>query len=341
MGTLEDKLRRWKVSRGSGRNAKFPYYAVRVAEELLVPAWVRRAQREEVLRRAERHPRAAEIAARAAYACKLEGPAGEADDWREAGFVPAGMRVGERAAAWPKRKHTYYFDARRWLRYFDPSLRFRLVPGDVRWIPQRPALVKSRPVGDGNANAVLMPLNTIRHFVFVDDPRGWEEKDSTAVFRGKINLKPKRERLFAAWFGKKGFDLGDTSGERPHPEWVKPPESIHEQLRHRYVLSIEGNDVASNLKWVFHSNSLAVMPKPKMETWFEEGRLAGGVHYIEVRDDYADLEEKIAFYDARPDLCAEINRAEREWAARFRDPEVERMVALRVLERYFRATGQG
>ena len=30
--------------------------------------------------------------------------------------------------------------------------------------------------------------------MFVDDKLGWADKDSTAVFRGKIHLKPKRER---------------------------------------------------------------------------------------------------------------------------------------------------
>lgn len=336
-----ERLRRLKHSCTSGRNAKFPYYAGRVAEELLVPAWVRRAQRERLLKLAETHPLRDEIAARAAYACKLDAPKGPADDWQATGRTPAGMRVGDWTAVWPARSHTYYFDARQWLRYFDPDLRFRMVPGDMTWVPERPALVKARPVEGDNANSVLMKLNRIRHFVFVDDKLGWADKDSTAVFRGKIHLKPKRERLFAAWFGKKGFDLGDTSGERPHPEWVKPPMGIREQLRHRYVLSVEGNDVATNLKWLFHSNSLAVMPRPRFETWFEEGRLVAGVHYVEVRDDFADLEEKIAHCEAHPELCDAINRAEHAWAARFLDPETERLVALGVLARYFRATGQG
>lgn len=326
-------VRRWKNSFRSGRNPKFPYYAGRAADELLVPACLRRAQRERLLRLAETHPARGEIAARAAYACKDGAGTG-------GGTVPAPpeCRIGD--ARWPRRLHAYFFDAHEYLRYFAPGLRFRLAMGDVTWVPDAPSLVKARPVGTENANAVLFKLNRIRHFTFVDDPFRWEEKESTAVFRGKINLKPKRIRLFEGYFGKKGFDLGDVSPERPNPAWTKPPMSIYGQLRHRYVLSIEGNDVASNLKWVFHSNSLAVMPRPQFETWFEEGRLVGGTHYIEVRSDYADLEEKIAFYDARPDLCEAMNRAEHAWAARFRAPAVERLVSLCVLHRYFRATGQ-
>ena len=241
---------------------------------------------------------------------------------------------------WPRKRSTYYFDAWAAVKWFPAGLRYRVTPGDVTWVADRPAFVKSRPIAGENAFSVLLPLNRVRHLTFVDDPFAWEEKDDTAVFRGKIILKPKRERLFRAWFGKKGFDLGDTSGERPFPEWVRPPMTIWQQLRHRFVLSVEGNDVASNLKWIFSSNSLAVMPRSEFETWFEEGRLLPSVHYIEVRSDFADLEEKIRHYAARPDLCRAMNEAEQAWARRFRDPATERLCELLTAERYFRATNR-
>ena len=40
--------------------------------------------------------------------------------------------------------------------------------------------------------------------------------------------------------------------------------SIDYHLKHKFILCIEGNDVASNLKWVMSSNSVAVMPKPSL-----------------------------------------------------------------------------
>ena len=51
-------------------------------------------------------------------------------------------------------------------------------------------------------------------------------------------------------------------------------------LRYKYLISIEGNDVASNLKWLFASKCLILMPKPTCETWFCEGLLEPWVHYI-------------------------------------------------------------
>jgi len=303
---------------------------------MLVPGACWRARRKALLGALDRHPRREELYARIAYACRLPpdsavGPGGGGDTLRRVGSEP-----------FPRRGHTYFFDSRAILRYFPAGLRYHLVPGDVTWVPAVPSFVKSRPIdaGGGNANSVLLRLNQIRHFVFVRDPYAWGEKDDTAVFRGKIYGKPKRIPLFEKFFGKPGFDLGDTSNERFEPAWVKPALSMFEQLRHRFIFCIEGNDVASNLKWVFSSNSIAVMPRPLLETWFEEGRLVPNVHYLEIRPDCADLPERIAYAVAHPRFCEAVNRAEHEWAARFADPQVERLVGLGVARRYFERTGQ-
>ena len=59
--------------------------------------------------------------------------------------------------------------------------------------------------------------------------------------------------------------------------------------------------MASNLKWVMSSNSVAVMPRPRYETWFMEGSLVPGYHYIEIKTDFSDLIEKMEYYNAHPD----------------------------------------
>ena len=56
-------------------------------------------------------------------------------------------------------------------------------------------------------------------------------------------------------------------------------------------MSLEGIDVATNLKWIMSSNSLCFSPKLRYETWFMEGKLVPGVHFVEVRDDFDDLAE--------------------------------------------------
>ena len=47
--------------------------------------------------------------------------------------------------------------------------------------------------------------------------------------------------------------------------------------------------------WAMSSNSVCVMPKPKYESWFMEGKLKDGVHYIKVKDDFLMQRKKSNF----------------------------------------------
>jgi hypothetical protein len=314
----------------SGKRCKF-WYFLRGAASLFVPRALYRRRLRSLLDSIDGRPDRNEILARAAYCCKLEP--GSATP-----LPPDAPRLSEQRLPW--RMHTYFFDSREYLRYFPVSLRWAHEPGDITHVPAVPTVVKSRPIGDGNANGVLLNLNKIRHFVFVRDRLAFRDKADRAVFRGKVQNKEKRIRLFEKWYGNPLLDMGDTAGKPARAEWAAPKLTLYEQLRYKFVLSIEGNDVASNLKWILSSHSVAVMPRPQYETWFQEGLLVPDRHYIEIAPDYSDLEDKLRFYAARPDLCERIVRAGNEWVARFRDPARERLVSLLVLQRYFEATGQ-
>ncbi|MGZ8190247.1 MAG: glycosyl transferase family 90, partial [Methylococcaceae bacterium] len=100
------------------------------------------------------------------------------------------------------------------------------------------------------------------------------------------------------------------------------------------------NDVATNLKWVMSSNSVAVMPRPKYETWFMEGTLIPNVHYIEIKDDYSNLEEKINYYEQHPNELSQIVENAHNHVSQFLDSFREKIIALLVLKKYFYLTGQ-
>lgn len=321
----------------SGKNSKALYFA-KGTLSLLVPRGLYCARRERLLASIAARPDRDEIEARAAYCCK-PGP-GEAPMPPPGAPLPPGapepIRIRDQRMPW--KGQVYYFDTREWLRYFPADWRFAHVPGDVTETPAVPALVKSRPIAGDNGNAAVLNLNKVRHFIFVGRDAPFAEKDGVAIFRGKVRGKPKRIALFERWFGAEGFDLGDTSSRPVRPEWAVAKATIREQLRHRFVLCVEGNDVSSNLKWVMSSNSLAVMPRPEFETWFQEGLLEPGVHYVEVAPDFSDLREKLDWHLAHPAACERILAAAHAWVDRFRDPVREKLVSLRVLDRYFRAT---
>ena len=324
----------------SGKNPKVVFFA-RAGFSLLVPRAFYRRRLEGALASIAERPDAGEIESRAAYYCRLEPPP---DGGAARSLPPDAPRLRDQRLPW--KGQVYYFDTREWLRWFPTSLRWMHLPGDITHVPECPTIVKSRPVApdagpeSANANSVLLNLNKVRHFTFVRDARPDSAKLPLAVFRGKVRGKPLREAFFRNNFGRAGMDLGDTSSRPACREWSTPKLSIPEQLAFRYVLSLEGNDVASNLKWILSSNSIALMPRPRYETWFQEGLLRPGVHYAEIAPDGSDVAQVVARLEAHPEERASIRAAANAWTARFRNPAREALVSLRVLDRYFRATGQ-
>ena len=61
---------------------------------------------------------------------------------------------------------------------------------------------------------------------------------------------------------------------------------------------------------------------------------------LRVRDDFEDLEDKIAYYERREDEALEIIRNANAHAAQFLDEDREQLLSLLVLARYFAVTGQ-
>ncbi len=69
--------------------------------------------------------------------------------------------------------------------------------------------------------------------------------------------------------------------------------SMREQLRFKYILSLEGNDVATGLKWQMLSNSVVFMTKPTIVSFFMEDLLVPFVHYVPVKEDLSNLVEMV------------------------------------------------
>ncbi len=231
---------------------------------------------------------------------------------------------------------TYFYDANEYLRFFPTQLRWAYNPGDVNYIFPVPEITKSRPLlpNDENRNNILINLDKVRHFTWIKDPFTWDEKECKIIFRGDTGGKPRRQQFIEQWKQHPWCDLVSTS------DTTYEQMSLYEHLKYRYIMALEGNDVASNLKWVMSSNSVAVMPRPTCETWYMEGKLIPNYHYIEIADDYHDLIEKIEYYEAHPNEVELIIRHAHEWVAQFQNKKREDLISLMLLDKYFRLTGQ-
>lgn len=312
----------------SGKNSKFLYYCGAALREAMPDGCYRQRLERELDQCAALYDEDY-VNQRVDYYCKIAQPTALGE---------TAPRLGDLALK--GNSSTYYFDSRDITRYFNPDFRWQYLFGDVRDIPASPTIVKSRNLEPSNDNAVLLKLDRTRHFVFLHDKIPFEQKDDRAIFRGQIGTRENRIRFVQIYGRHPRIDAANTLAkggllaDNPDGKATAPRLSLYDHLHYRYIMCLEGNDVASNLKWVMSSNSVAVTPRPTCETWFMEGRLQPNIHYIEIRDDFADLIEKMDYYTAHPAEAQQIINNAHAYVDQFRDLRRERYIGLRVMQKY-------
>ena len=316
----------------SGKNSKFLYYLRAVLREL-IPGAILRQQLDKELDRCRGLYDSRYVEDRVEYYCKLCSPVTLGNDAKP-------------LSEFHKKGHnsTYYFDSKEIVRWFSPDLVWQYLFGDIRDIPESPTVVKSRSTLVDNTNSVLLNLDKCRHFVFLKDTIPFEQKKDMAIFRGQVGTRENRRLFVKLYADNKRIDAANTLAKgglfstNVDGNATVPRISLYDHLHYRYIMALEGNDVASNLKWVMSSNSLAVTPAMTCETWFMEGRLQGGVHYVEIKDDFSDLEQQMDYYSSHVNEARDISRAANQYVDQFRDKRRERYIALLVMKRYFEMT---
>jgi hypothetical protein len=156
--------------------------------------------------------------------------------------------------------------------------KFILRPGDVFFHTDVPIITKTRPIGD--SYNVLINLEKDRHWDELkkvnEDDIPFIEKNNKIIWRGASNgfmlstTRPTRLKLCEKYDNhpNKMNDIGFThvhntyNAGRENKLITKNIMSIIEQLKSKFIISIEGGDVATNLKWILYSNSVPIMPKP-------------------------------------------------------------------------------
>lgn len=319
-------IRKFYYTFHSGKNFKLGYY-LRCYMRLLVPRFLTRKRLPSLLAEAEGRDDIDYMRDRVDYYCQLTEPV----------TLPASCETLRQAWKRVCGGTVYDHDTYEFTRYYDPEKRWGVLPGDIVTVPKCPSVVKSRPLCDDNANSVLLKLDKIRHFIFVEDAIPFEKKSFKVLFRGKVVGKDSRKLFMRTYFGNPLFDVGDVGRHTDSPEeWRTGKLTIREHLDYKFIMAIEGNDVASNLKWVMSSNSVAVMPRPTCETWFMEGRLIPNYHYIEVKPDFSDVEERVSYYNNHPEEAKAIIAHAHEYVSQFKDERREKLISLMVLDKYFR-----
>ena len=224
---------------------------------------------------------------------------------------------------------------------------FILVIGDISHSRKDlPILSKTRPITNPGKN-VILPLNNRRHWEPIsyvkmhDIP--YESKKNIAIWRGATTAQKNRENFVKMYYNYPGhqIDVGFSNLLKSYTgdkRLIKNKMSMGELLQNKFIISIEGNDVASNLKWIMASNSLCIMPKPKTESWLMEGLLIPWVHYVPIKDTYEDLPKIYTWCIENPEICKKIVNNCNSFINRFMDGENEFNIIDNVLDKYSNMT---
>ena len=237
-----------------------------------------------------------------------------------------------------KKHTTYFFDLYKLFSFFDNKKKLDFIFGDITKAQKIPTIVKSRPIINSD-DSIILKLNKVRHFHFINDHKKFIDKKNKAVWRGYGENSKARQYFLKNYHHISMFNIGQTGPILDAP-WVKNFMSINEQLDYKFIFCIEGVDTATSIKWVMSSNSVCVMPKPKYETWFMEGALQPDVHYIEISDDFSNAEQKIKYFIEHPNKVLKIIENAQAHVEQFKHPKREKLISLMVLDKYFSLSGQ-
>jgi hypothetical protein len=199
--------------------------------------------------------------------------------------------------------------------------------------PHIPSVSKARKIAkqDDEYSSIVWPLRLGHHFknqfekLFAAQDTPWEQKKNAIVWRGACTGTGSKNRgasqtgsrlTFVQKFALRNDEsdskinigmIGSCSpfGIRLENKYFKKEMNVEEMLSYKYLLSLEGNDVATGLKWKLASSSVVFMPDPTAESFAMEGLLQPFVHYIPVQRDGSDLEKMIQW--------AEENDSKAKW----------------------------
>jgi len=186
---------------------------------------------------------------------------------------------------------------------------------------------------------IVWKLATSRHFrpmgkVYREDTP-WAQKLDMAVFRGQLTgsvdgydrdlsdaencYNMRRCRLVYEHANSTLVHARLTSTRNRIPKVLNGVNlmgmsvTIRKLLQFKGIIMLEGNDVASGLKWALLSQSVVLMPEPKHTSWAMEEWLQPWVHYVPLNQNATDVEEKMRWVLDHDDAAQRISERGTLW----------------------------
>ena len=232
------------------------------------------------------------------------------------------------------------------------NFKFNYTCSDVNTPLYNPTFCHSRPINNNGEN-VLLPLTELwmmtERIHEIKDDIPFKNKINSICWRGTNsgdditsnlrNIRAQRITMVEKCYNSKSMDIGFSDmrynkKSKLNYDYIKSFKSLKDQLKYKFIMCVEGNDVASNLAWVLLSNSIPICPKHYIESWFCEGKLEPWKHYVPVKNDFSDLEDNYNKCLNDNNLCNKIILYSKLFAFQYMDREREFEIIKNVIEIY-------
>lgn len=121
-------------------------------------------------------------------------------------------------------------------------------------------------------------------------------------------------------------------GQGLSSERIDEADYLAKRQECKFILSIPGNDVPSSLRTDLLTGCVTLMPNPFWEcVW--SFRLQPYVHYVPLRADLADIQERLQWCRDNDAQCREIASEARAFALKYFEPSLEFKIQSRMVER--------
>lgn len=215
---------------------------------------------------------------------------------------------------------------RNFLREYIQYKHNQIILNNGAFSPRIPYISTSRPI-ENKGLVVILPFNNFKHWKPVENIKEYdipyESKKNKIIWRGK-NKGIQRKKLIEKYHNYPSHEIDVKFSDYFIPEL----------LQNKFILSIEGNDVSSSLKWIMASNSLCLKPQSTMESWLMEGKLKPWIHYVPVKKDFSDLEDIYKWCIENPDICKGIIKNANDYISKFMNGDNEFKIIKNILKEY-------
>lgn len=206
-------------------------------------------------------------------------------------------------------------------------------------------LVKNR-CSDSNHSVILRCFNFGRHWThYYNKPKDipFHEKENKVFWRGSTTGQPNRKGnrfdLVTAWFNQTdNIDIAFSficQNKIEYSNYIRNKCQINDFLKHKYILSVEGNDKDSGINWKLNSNSVVFMARPRVTSWLMETTLIPDFHYILLKDDFSDIQIKLDWCNKHQKECLQIIENAHNYMNQFNNNELEEKLEEDVINKYF------